>query len=92
MSLKRHEFSTTAFVFNDLRAYGFAIFDFLTRPENKAKADETYRWLQVHIVLLFYAIGYFYCHQPFYILTHDNDPFSISGFADQLSVDFGVMF
>ncbi|VDM28779.1 unnamed protein product [Toxocara canis] len=46
MSLKRHEFSTGSFVFNDLRAFGFAIFDYLEKPENQQKADKMFRWLQ----------------------------------------------
>lgn len=47
MSLKRHEFSTGSFVFNDLRAFGFAIFDYLEDPKNQEKANKMFRWLQV---------------------------------------------
>uniref|UniRef100_A0A915AXK8 Enoyl-[acyl-carrier-protein] reductase, mitochondrial n=1 Tax=Parascaris univalens TaxID=6257 RepID=A0A915AXK8_PARUN len=46
MSLKRHEFSTGSFVFNDLRAFGFAIFDYLEDPKNREKANKMFRWLQ----------------------------------------------
>lgn len=46
MSKKPAEFSTGAIVFNDLRAFGVAVTNFVSNPKNKEKVEVMYKELQ----------------------------------------------